>query len=182
LVKDKAKHEQDGTATKIGVGAHKVKRSDKKVTSSQASGGVHDDGGSCGGKDDASIKTVASGSINFFRTSFEKTRGRLQRIFVRRNNKRKADIKSEATSITSDVTMDHMRSSLTEVKQGIKIVVTPFIGILLHDVTIAVLILSLLVAIPTAYNWTNILKHQLPISSLYSGLLSPFLSVWRLAE
>lgn len=175
MVKEKPKQlqEEDATTTKVGVASNQARRSDKKVSSSQSSGGG---GNNDDGKDDnASTKTVGGGGMKFFRTSVQKTRGRLQRMFLRRNNKRKTNVKSEASSITSDITMDHFHSSLTEVKQGIKIVVTPFIGILLHDVTIAVLILSLLAAIPTAYNWTSIMKHQLPISLIVLWLIVAFL-------
>ena len=171
MVKDKPKQrpEDDGTTTTVGVGQIKSKHTDK--VSGQTSGGVGD--GKEEDKDDTSKKTVG-GSMSAFRHSFQKTKGRFQRIFLGRN-KRKPDVKCDASSITSDVTMDHMNSSLTEDKKGIKIVVTPFVGILLHDVTIAVLILFVLAAIPTAYNWTNIMKHQLPSSLIMLWLIVAFL-------
>jgi hypothetical protein len=154
----------------VDVGRNKSKHSDKVSVQAIGAGGG---GGKDDDKDDTSKKTVG-GSMSAFRNSFQKTRGRFQRIFLGRH-KRKPDVKSEASSITSDVTMDHMHSSLTEGNKGIKIVVTPFIGILLHDVTIAVLILFVLAAIPTAYNWTNIMKHQLPSSLIMLWLIVAFL-------
>ena len=135
-----------------------------------------------------SIKTVGSG----LKQAFAKSKGRFVdamegglRLVTRNTWRANGDADSMRSSLD---TMDCNHTTTLDDADGdncatsgdggnvkvIKIVVTPTIAILLHDVTVALTLLALLAAVPTWHNWNSIVKNQLPSSVICVWIIVAF--------
>lgn len=131
--------------------------------------------------DDLSVAAAISKNYNktirWSKNTFRKTSKSLQRKL--RRGKHKNLSRTMMSSVHSDLTMDNVDSDddtdiTGENENVLEIVVTERLKFWLHDVTVAMCILTLFAAIPTIRNWHRIVNHQLPQSVGVVWLLCAF--------
>jgi hypothetical protein len=178
---DGIKHIMRGTNEILGNAKSKLvpskKKAPKKEESNKTVNAVVTDNTSSDSVTTAA--NVYSKTVHWSRNTYHKTTKGLNRALGRNKPQKKVD-RTMMSSVRSDITMDDTtmdNDTATDDDSShiLEILVTPRLEFWLHDVTVAMCILSVIAAVPTLSNWRRIVVHQeLPGTIILVWLLCAF--------